>query len=606
MATGQGPILLQNSNGNYTGTIQLAESVQIINPATKLPRAESISTFISLLSAQIASGSQVQNKTDISDMLSGSYTANDLIYVADASAWSTLTNATFGFFQYLGGGESSASNYRLLFAREWFTGSFIDHDNSSSGLTAVKVDPAIAELKQLIDNTAAGLKWKEPVELATTINITLSGEQTIDGTLTSTSRILVKGQTDKSENGIYTTDAGSWARAADMDADNEVLGFVVNVLGGTENTDTNWQQSGAFTTLDTDDINIIPFSSNVQDWSETVAGKVEKANQTESETGADATEGNRDHTKGLTARGTRWLIDALDILTDIAQNASNIGDKQSKDIGATDGNIGEFLSEETVDSGNSFGVQADAENAMANKIVDAANIRLGLIYYLENIVNSNLNTVDKRVIPAINELEDRNTNIWHEYSWIATAGQTDFVIAGANAGEINKVDLCYIKKVGGPAIAQFVNDGNISVETTTVTNDTIRTSEALGVGDIVYLRYWRGANIIAIPQVVGLTTLNKGMSVASQISGDNAQTGLFVDGIVNGDFMVFIEGIKVGVGDGVKTDDSYLSLNGGSTALTKSNIIVGAQWIWNANINSGRFLNPIGPLLTDYRIDFVY
>ena len=64
---------------------------------------------------------------------------------------------------------------------------------------------------------------KQPVRVATTANVTLSGEQTIDGVLTSVDRILVKDQTTGSENGIYVTAAGAWARAADADTDAEVI-----------------------------------------------------------------------------------------------------------------------------------------------------------------------------------------------------------------------------------------------------------------------------------------------------------------------------------------------------------------------------------------------
>ncbi|GAH59053.1 unnamed protein product, partial [marine sediment metagenome] len=43
----------------------------------------------------------------------------------------------------------------------------------------------------------------DAVAVATTETITLSGEQTIDGILTSEDRVLVKDQTDPTENGIY-------------------------------------------------------------------------------------------------------------------------------------------------------------------------------------------------------------------------------------------------------------------------------------------------------------------------------------------------------------------------------------------------------------------
>ena len=91
-----------------------------------------------------------------------------------------------------------------------------------------------------LDAVAAGLFWKNPVVNATTANISLTGEQTIDGILTSASRILVKDQTAPAENGIYVTAAGAWSRATDMDAWGEVVSAAVRVSTGSTQADTSW------------------------------------------------------------------------------------------------------------------------------------------------------------------------------------------------------------------------------------------------------------------------------------------------------------------------------------------------------------------------------
>lgn len=57
---------------------------------------------------------------------------------------------------------------------------------------------------------------KYPCRMATTANITLSGLQTIDGIVGAEGdRVLVKSQTDTTENGIWVMDSGDWNRAAD-------------------------------------------------------------------------------------------------------------------------------------------------------------------------------------------------------------------------------------------------------------------------------------------------------------------------------------------------------------------------------------------------------
>lgn len=77
---------------------------------------------------------------------------------------------------------------------------------------------------------------KNPVACATTANITLSGEQTIDDITTSSDRVLVKNQTDTTENGIYDSASGTWTRAKDFESTRDVLtGTTVFVVGGTTN-----------------------------------------------------------------------------------------------------------------------------------------------------------------------------------------------------------------------------------------------------------------------------------------------------------------------------------------------------------------------------------
>ena len=79
---------------------------------------------------------------------------------------------------------------------------------------------------------------KSPVKYATTANITLSGEQSIDGTTTVTNRVLVKDQTTASQNGIYVTASGSWSRSTDMSTGSTIEGgTMVYVTDGTVNGD---------------------------------------------------------------------------------------------------------------------------------------------------------------------------------------------------------------------------------------------------------------------------------------------------------------------------------------------------------------------------------
>jgi len=89
--------------------------------------------------------------------------------------------------------------------------------------------------KQYVDYYAAGLSWKEPVLVATTANITLSGEQTIDTiAVVAGDRVLVKDQSTASQNGIYTVAVGSWSRSVGADDWDEYLGAITFVIEGSQ------------------------------------------------------------------------------------------------------------------------------------------------------------------------------------------------------------------------------------------------------------------------------------------------------------------------------------------------------------------------------------
>jgi hypothetical protein len=107
---------------------------------------------------------------------------------------------------------------------------------STDGTFASNSDTLIASqkaTKTYVDTVAQGLDAKPSVLVATTANITLSGEQTIDGVLTSASRVLVKNQSTASQNGIYVSGSGAWTRAIDCSTWAELPGAFAFVEQGT-------------------------------------------------------------------------------------------------------------------------------------------------------------------------------------------------------------------------------------------------------------------------------------------------------------------------------------------------------------------------------------
>lgn len=85
------------------------------------------------------------------------------------------------------------------------------------------------------DGLASSTAMKGPCRVATTANITLSGEQTIDGVACVTDdRVLVRSQTAATENGIYVVDTGAWRRAYDFSGNRDVRkGTRISINEGT-------------------------------------------------------------------------------------------------------------------------------------------------------------------------------------------------------------------------------------------------------------------------------------------------------------------------------------------------------------------------------------
>lgn len=109
-----------------------------------------------------------------------------------------------------------------------------------ANLTA-QSSPTDAANKAYVDAVAQGLSVKGASLAATTGNITLEGEQTIDGVAVAAgNRVLVKAQNNAAQNGIWVVAVGEWTRAQDMNDNAEVPGAFTFVEEGDTYADTGW------------------------------------------------------------------------------------------------------------------------------------------------------------------------------------------------------------------------------------------------------------------------------------------------------------------------------------------------------------------------------
>ena len=121
------------------------------------------------------------------------------------------------------------------------TGDLNANNNKIIGLASPVADTDAAT-KAYADSIASGLDVKASVRVATTGDIVLSGEQTIDAiAVVSGDRVLVKNQVTASQNGIYVVAIGAWTRSLDADTSAEVTsGMFTFVEQGTVNISSGW------------------------------------------------------------------------------------------------------------------------------------------------------------------------------------------------------------------------------------------------------------------------------------------------------------------------------------------------------------------------------
>ena len=161
----------------------------------------------------------------------------------------TITNSTID--SSVIGGSVPAAGY------------FTSIATTTGTITTAPVNANDITNKAYVDNFVQGLNAKAAVQAATTVNITLSGLQTIDGyTTIAGDRILVKNQTLSQFNGIYIASASAWSRSADMNVWAEVPSAYMFVMQGTTWADTSWVcTSDPGGTIDVTPITFVQFGS---------------------------------------------------------------------------------------------------------------------------------------------------------------------------------------------------------------------------------------------------------------------------------------------------------------------------------------------------------
>jgi hypothetical protein len=196
--------------------------------------------------------------------------------------------------------------------------SAVDLNNQKITNLTDPTNPQDAANKRYVDSAVVGIDWKPSVRVATTAAITLATDlengDTLDGvTLATGDRVLVKNQTDATENGLYVVQAsGAPVRSSDADTAAEITAsFAVFVEEGTVNTDSGWTltNNGAVT-VGTTELSFTQFTGLGQI---TAGAGLTKTANTLDVIGGD----------GITVNADSVVIDRAVVVT---KYATNVGD----------------------------------------------------------------------------------------------------------------------------------------------------------------------------------------------------------------------------------------------------------------------------------------
>lgn len=122
-------------------------------------------------------------------------------------------------------------------------------------LPALPVNGTSAVTKAYVESIVDSLKWKRHARVASVANVNISSAPaSIDGvTLSVGDRVVLKDQTEGTQNGVYTFNGAgnSLSRSSDSDTGAELANYTIPVESGTVNKDTWWTVTNDSITIGT-------------------------------------------------------------------------------------------------------------------------------------------------------------------------------------------------------------------------------------------------------------------------------------------------------------------------------------------------------------------
>lgn len=315
----------------------------------------------------------------------------------------------------------------------------------STALTSAQgyADLAEANAAAYTDNAVSGLAWKTAVNLkadsnvaltGTTATLVIDGHAALDSADDGLYRVLLTGQTDDSENGIYVYgDNGSTytlTRPADADTYQELDGAAVYVKEGTQYGSTSWVQGNHYITdftgqswtqfsgqgsvtagtgITVDGLQVSVNRTTVDTWYD-AAGSAAAAG-TASNAYADSLATNYD---AAGAAATAYT-NAVAYADGLAVNYDPAGTAASEAAAA-------LADSKTYTNTVAAGLQTDIDNAVANSFASAAGDGLDVT---DGVLSVDAGTgLDFNVGGAI-KIDRTTVDTWYDAAGAATSAQSN-------------------------------------------------------------------------------------------------------------------------------------------------------------------------------------
>lgn len=217
-------VTVYQSTQNGASGIQSTEAI-VYQWASSLPAIAGTSTYI------WESGSVYNPPSSWSTTLSDTGTAGQTLWKASVALTDSVTATTTSI------AWSSASIVPFGYVGSTGAVGRIAYTKSTTSLGTYPNTYTVSG-----DSLPASNSWNsDNARVATTASITLSGTQTIDGTvLVAGDRVLVKNQSDTTTNGLYIVASGAWSRAPEADTWSKLLELKVYVLSGGTHSASWW------------------------------------------------------------------------------------------------------------------------------------------------------------------------------------------------------------------------------------------------------------------------------------------------------------------------------------------------------------------------------